>query len=50
MQAYDSIIFEYFCMEFIKFMLNNKMSKDLTDLLSLNNFKENDKRILACFI
>ena len=26
------------------------MSRDLTDLLALNNFKENDKRVLACFI
>ena len=31
-------------------MLNNKMSRDLTDLLSLNNFKENDKIVLAYFI
>ena len=48
-QAYDSIMCGYFCIGFINFMLAGKALTDFTNLLSLNNFKKNDDRILNYF-
>ena len=48
-QAYDSIMCGYFCIEFIDYMLKGKTLLDYTNLFSPNDFKKNDrviKRIL----
>ena len=48
-QAYDSIMCGYFCIEFINYMLKGKTLLDCTNLFSPNDFKKNDqviKRIL----
>ena len=37
-QAYDSIMWGYFCIGFINFMFNGKSLKDYTNLFSPNNF------------
>ena len=37
-QAYDSIMCQYFCIGFIDFMLAGKNLTDFTDLFSPNNF------------
>ena len=37
-QAYDSIMCRYFCIEFINFTLDGKSLTDLTNLFSRNNF------------
>ena len=41
-QAYDSIMCGYFCIEFINYMLKGKTLLDYTNLFSPNNFKKND--------
>ena len=41
-QAYDSIMCGYFCIEFINYMLKGKKLLDYTNLFSPNDFKEND--------
>ena len=41
-QAYDSIMCGYFCIEFINFMLKGKTLLDYTNLFSPNDFKKND--------
>ena len=41
-QAYDSIICEYFCIGFIDFMLKGKTLTEYTNPFSPNNFKKND--------
>ena len=49
LQAYDSIMSGYYCMEFINYMLKGKTLLDYTNLFSPNDFKKNDqiiKRIL----
>ena len=51
MQAYDSIMCEYFCIiGFIDFMLAGKTLTDFTNLFSPNNFKKNDDIILNYFM
>ena len=40
---------EYFCLGFIDFMLKGKSLTDFTNLLSPNNFKNNDDIILNYF-
>ena len=48
-QAYNSIMCGYFCIEFINYMLKGKTLLDYTDLFPPNDFKKNDriiKRIL----
>ena len=45
-QAYDSVMFEYFCIGFIDFMLAGKTLTDFTNLFSPNIFKTNDDIIL----
>ena len=37
LQAYDSVMYGYFCIEFIVFMLKGKSLAVLTNLFSLNN-------------
>ena len=45
-QAYDSIICEYFCIRFIHFMLKGKSLLDYTNLFSPIDYDKNDKMIL----
>ena len=42
-QAYDSIMCGYFCIEFINYMLKGKKLLDYTNLFSPNDFKKNDE-------
>ena len=49
-QAYDSIMCRYFCIEFINYMLKGKTLLDYTNLFSPNNFKKNDRVIKKIFI
>ena len=42
-QAYDSIMCGYFCIEFINYMLKGKKLLDYTNIFSPNEFKENDR-------
>ena len=48
-QAYDSIMCRYFCIEFINYMLEGKTSLDYTNLFSPNDFKKNDQIIKRIF-
>ena len=48
-QAYDSIMCGYFCIEFIDFMLKDKNLLDYTNLFSPNEYLKNDKMILKYF-
>ena len=48
-QAYDSIMCEYFCIEFINYMLKGKKLLDYTNLFSPNDFKKNDRVIKRIF-
>ena len=48
-QAYDSIMFGYFCIEFINYMLKGKTLLDYTNLFSPNDFKKNDQVIKRIF-
>ena len=41
-QAYDSIMCGYFCIEFINYTLKGKTLLDYTNLFSPNEFKKND--------
>ena len=50
LQAYDSIMFGYFCIVFIDFMLARKTLTEYTNLFSPNNFKKNDDIILNYFM
>ena len=45
-QAYDSIMCGYFCIEFIDFMLKGKSLLEYTDLFSLDEYEKKDKMIL----
>ena len=49
-QAYDSIMCGYFCIDFIDFMFKGKPLTDFPNLFSSNNFKKNDNTILNYFI
>ena len=44
-QAYDSIMCGYFCIEFIIYMLKGKTLLDYTNLFSPSDFKKNDQVI-----
>ena len=44
-QAYDSIMCGYFCIEFINYILKGKTLLDYTNLFSPNDFKNNDQVI-----
>ena len=48
-QAYDSIMFGYFCIGFINFMFNGNSLTDYTTLFSPNDLKKNDEIILKYF-
>ena len=48
-QAYDSIMCGYSCIEFISYMLEGKTLLDYTNLFSLNDFKKNDQVIKRIF-
>ena len=48
-QAYDSIMCGYYCIEFINYMLEGKSLIDFTNLFSLNNFKKKDQIIKRIF-
>ena len=45
-QAYDSIMCEYFCIGFIDFTLKGKSLLDYTNLFSPKDYEKNDKIIL----
>ena len=49
MQAYDSIMYGYFCIGFINFIFNGKSLTDYTNLFSPNDFLKNDDIILKYF-
>ena len=49
-QAYDSIMCEYFCFEFIDFMLARKTLTAFTNFFSPNNFLKNNDIILNYFV
>ena len=48
-QAYDSIMCGYYCIEFINYMLKGKTLLDYTNLFSPNDFKKNDQVIKRIF-
>ena len=48
MQAYNSIMCGYFCIEFIDFMLKYKSLTDFTNLFSPNNLKKKKKKKNDC--
>ena len=48
-QAYDSIMCGYFCIECINYMLKGKTLLDYTNLFSPNDFKKNDQVIKRIF-
>ena len=48
-QAYDSIMCEYFCIGFIDFMLKDKILLEHTNLFSPNDYKKNDEVVLTYF-
>ena len=45
-QAYDSIMCGYYCIEFINYMVESKTLLDYTNLFSPNDFLKNDKIII----
>ena len=45
-QAYDSVMCVYFCIQFIDFMLKSKSSLEFTNLFSPNDYEKNGKTIL----
>ena len=49
LQAYDSIICGYFCIEFINYMFGGKSLIDFTSLFSPHDFKKNDQIIKRIF-
>ena len=48
-QAYDSIMSRYFCIEFINYLLKGKTLLYYTNLFSPNDFKKNDQAIKRIF-
>ena len=42
-QAFDSIMYQYFCIGFIDFILKVKSLLESTNLFSSNEYKKNDK-------
>ena len=48
-QAYDSIMRGYFCIEFINYILKGKTLLDYTNLFSPKGFKKNDRVIKRIF-
>ena len=48
-QAYDSIMLVYFCIQGIDFMLKGKSLLEYTNVFSPNEYKKNEKLILKLF-
>ena len=48
-QAYNSIMCQYFCIGFIDFKIKGKSLLEYTNLFSSNNYEKNDKKILKSF-
>ena len=48
-QAYDSIMCGYFCIEFINYIFDGKSLIDFTSLFSPHDFKKNDEIIKRIF-
>ena len=48
-QAYDSVMCGYFCIEFINYILKVKTLLDYTNLFSPNDFEKNDQVIKRIF-
>ena len=48
-QAYDSIMCQYFCIGFIDFMIKGKSLLEYTNLFSSNKYEKNDKKMLKSF-
>ena len=48
-QAYDSIMCRYFCIEFINYMLKGKTLLDYTNLFLPSDFEKNDRVIKRIF-
>ena len=48
-QAYDSVMCEYFCIVLIDFMLKGKTLWKYTNLISPNDYEKNDKIISKHF-
>ena len=49
-QAYDSIMYGYFCIAFIDFMFKGKSLTEYTNLFAPNDFKKNDDTSLNYFM
>ena len=49
LQAYDSVMCGYFCIEFINYMFDGKSLIDFTSLFSPHDFKKNDQIIKRIF-
>ena len=49
LQAYDSIMCRYYCIEFINYMFKGKKLLEYTNLFSPNDFKKNDEIITKIF-
>ena len=49
LQAYDSIMCGYYCIEFINYMLKGKTLLNYTNLFSPNDFNKNDQFIKRIF-
>ena len=49
-QAYDSVMSEYFCIGFMNYMFMGKTLTNYTNLFSPNNFKKNDHIMLNYFL
>ena len=49
LQAYDSIMYGYHCIEFINYMFKRKTLLKYTNLFSPNDFKKNDEIIKRIF-
>ena len=48
-QAYNSIMCEYFCIEFINYVLKGNKLLDYTNSFSPNDFKKNDEIVKRIF-
>ena len=48
-QAFDSIMCEYFCIGFIDFMLKGKILLEYTNMFTPKDYENNDKIILKYF-
>ena len=49
-EAYDSVIWGYFCIGFIDFIFKDNSLTDFTNLFSTDSFKKNDDIVLNYFL